>query len=54
MNNLLDTLENDLERALALQNTLLDRATGKGEDEIAYKQLRQFVRVCRSFSSRDI
>ncbi|MCY9848227.1 abortive infection family protein [Pectobacterium jejuense] len=64
MNNLLDTLKNDLERALALQNTLLDRATGKGEDEIAYKQLRQyflniphlagllpqFVRTCRSLS----
>ncbi|MDW2744817.1 abortive infection family protein [Atlantibacter subterraneus] len=64
MNNLLDSLNNDFERALALQNTLLDRATGKGEDDIAYLQLRnyflnytsfadhlpQFVRTCRSLS----
>ncbi|MGL5239590.1 MAG: abortive infection family protein [Kluyvera ascorbata] len=64
MNNLLETLNNDLERALALQNTLLDRATGNGEDDIAYLQLRhyflnstsfadqlpQFVRTCRSLS----
>lgn len=64
MDSLLDTLQNDLERALALQNILLDRATGKGDDEVAYKQLRhyflnstsltnhlpQFVRTCRSLS----
>lgn len=64
MNNLLDVLNNDLERALALQNTLLERATGKGEDDFAYTQLRnyflnsspfadllpQFVRTCRSLS----
>ncbi|WP_410683969.1 abortive infection family protein [Citrobacter europaeus] len=64
MDSLLDTLHNDLERALALQNTVLDRATGKGDDEIAYKQLRhyflnltsladllpQFIRTCRSLS----
>lgn len=64
MNDLLDTLNNDLERAIALQNILLDSATGKGDDDIAYTELRnyflnstslssllpQFVRTCRSLS----
>lgn len=64
MDSLPETLRDDLERALALQNTLLDRATGKGDDEFAYKQLRhyfinltsisdllpQFIRTCRSLS----
>lgn len=42
MDSLPETLRDDLERALALQNTLLDRATGKGDDEFAYKQLRHY------------
>lgn len=64
MNNILDSLKNDLERGIALQNILLDRATGKGDDDFAYTQLRQyfmnstaynellpsFVRTCRSLS----
>lgn len=64
MNNILDSLKNDLERGIALQNILLDRATGKGDDNFAYTQLRQyfmnsaaynellpsFVRTCRSLS----
>lgn len=64
MNSLLEALSNDFERALALQNVLLDRATGKGDDDFAYTQLRdhflhspslnvqlpQFVRTCRSLS----
>lgn len=64
MNNVLETLKSDFERGLALQNTLLDRATAKGDDEQAYIQLRnyflnspslaerlpQFVRTCRSLS----
>lgn len=62
MNSILDSLQNDLERALALQNILLNAATGKGDDDIGYKQLRDyfistslytnqlpsFVRTCRS------
>ncbi|WP_368525376.1 abortive infection family protein [Enterobacter asburiae] len=62
MNNILDSLKNDLERGIALQNIMLDRATGKGDDDFAYTQLRQyfmnstaynellpsFVRTCRS------
>lgn len=64
MNNILDSLKNDLERGIALQNILLDRATGKGDDDFAYTQLRlyfmnstannallpSFVRTCRSLS----
>lgn len=64
MNNILDSLKDDLERGIALQNILLDRATGKGDDDFAYTQLRQyfmnstaynellpsFVRTCRSLS----
>lgn len=64
MRSILEELPTDLEKAEALQNILLDRATGKGDDEIAYTQLRayfsnnagissllpRFVTTCRSLS----
>jgi len=58
-----DELHNDFERATALQNILLDKATGKGEDELLFKELRMyfvdsihskqlpsFIRTCRSLA----